>query len=380
MVCRTDLENGHRWLCEQLGVPADRYPLRFIPEHDGWVHVEPRSDGTCSLVVTERGEELSREDTGSLTDVLYFYGRAILAAEGGHHAALHGDPAADQRRESFAFQLQAMARLCPQWRDRLAGEFDMVLAEHPFLNSPEPKPRTWLGVLIVGALVLLWAAAHWPLWSQWELQNALSARGVPTEARIAGLTERMSELSRTLLGFARKPGTEITDVRLSAVVDEALLLAGPRAKKAGIVIRRSGIDPGLKVRGGRVRLTQVVVNLVNNAIDALTGIGAKGPTADTAIAISAAEASGAVRLVIEDNGPGLPSAEHDAVFEPFYSTKGVGEGIGIGLSIVYTIVKDLGGRIETGERAGGGARFTVVLQAAQGGDEAMAQPREEAGA
>ena len=199
-------------------------------------------------------------------------------------------------------------------------------------------------------------------------------------SRIAGLTERMSELSRTLLGFARKPGTEITDVRLSAVVDEALLLAGPRAKKAGIVIRRSGIDPGVKVRGGRVRLTQVVVNLVNNAIDALTGIGAKGPTADPAIAISAAEASGAVRLVIEDNGPGLPSAEHDAVFEPFYSTKGVGEGIGIGLSIVYTIVKDLGGRIETGERAGGGARFTVVLQAAQGGDEAMAQPREEAGA
>lgn len=196
-------------------------------------------------------------------------------------------------------------------------------------------------------------------------------------SRIAGLTERMSELSRTLLGFARKPGTAISDVRLSAVVDEALLLAGPRAKKAGIMIRRTDVDGDLVVRGGRVRLTQVVVNLVNNAIDALSGIGTDRATADPEIRISAHAHEGDVALVIADNGPGLAPGDQEAVFEPFYSTKGVGEGIGIGLSIVYTIVKDLGGRIEAGESDMGGARFSVILQAGdrvrETGDSALAQ-------
>ena len=67
--------------------------------------------------------------------------------------------------------------------------------------------------------------------------------------------------------------------------------------------------------GGRVRLTQVVVNLVNNAIDALTGIGAKGPTDNPVITISAKDEGGDVRLVIADNGPGLAPAERETVFE-----------------------------------------------------------------
>lgn len=198
--------------------------------------------------------------------------------------------------------------------------------------------------------------------------------------RIAGLTERMSELSRTLLGFARKPGTAISEVRLSAVVDEALLLAGPRAKKAGVIIRRDGLDPHIRVLGGRVRLTQVVVNLVNNAIDALTGIGATGPTDNPVITISAKQENGDVRLVIADNGPGLSPGDRETVFEPFYSTKGVGEGIGIGLSIVYTIVNELGGRVETGESAMGGARFDVVLQPAASAGETARGAMEETGA
>ena len=123
-----------------------------------------------------------------------------------------------------------------------------------------------------------------------------------------------------------------------------------------------------------------MVNLVNNAIDALTGIGAKGPTDNPVITISAKDEGGDVRLVIADNGPGLAPAERETVFEPFYSTKGVGEGIGIGLSIVYTIVNELGGRVETGESDTGGARFDVILRSATGAGGTVSGALEETGA
>ena len=192
-------------------------------------------------------------------------------------------------------------------------------------------------------------------------------------ARITGLVERMSELSRTLLSFARKPGTEITNVALAPAIEEALMLAGPRARKAGVVIRREGIAPELAVRGGHLRLTQVVVNLVNNALDALAGVGSQGAVERPEIVISARRIRGRIALTVEDNGPGVPPEMRDQVFEPFYSTKGVGEGLGIGLSIVYNIVREFGGAVRVAGRPGGGARFTVLLVAARAGTRELAR-------
>lgn len=197
----------------------------------------------------------------------------------------------------------------------------------------------------------------------------LLQRGQPQAAqdtlrRISGLVDRMSELSRTLLAFARKPGTTVYDVQLGPVVGEALMLVGPRAKKAGVTIRRGDLDGSLTVRAGRVRLTQVVVNLVNNAIDALSGIGSDKATREPEIIIGAERDGTTTRLIVEDNGPGIAEARFDQVFEPFYSTKGVGEGIGIGLSIVYGIVRDFGGTIDAGVSRNGGARFVVNLVSA----------------
>lgn len=192
-------------------------------------------------------------------------------------------------------------------------------------------------------------------------------------AKITGLVERMSELSRTLLSFARKPGTEITNVALAPAIEEALMLAGPRARKAGVVIRREGIAPELAVRGGHLRLTQVVVNLVNNALDALAGVGSQGAVERPEIVISARRIRGRIALTVEDNGPGVPPEMRDQVFEPFYSTKGVGEGLGIGLSIVYNIVREFGGAVRVAGRPGGGARFTVLLVAARAGTRELAR-------
>ena len=181
-------------------------------------------------------------------------------------------------------------------------------------------------------------------------------------SRIAGLVDRMSELSRTLLGFARKPGTDIMAVNLDAVVGEALLLAGPRAKKAGVRIDHQPSGVEVLAAGGRIRLTQVVVNLVNNAVDALTGVGSATPVHDPVVVIRVAGSDKEAVLIVEDNGPGIAEADRERIFEPFFSTKGVGEGIGIGLSIVYTILKDMNGSIRAGQGALGGALFEVRLR------------------
>ena len=193
------------------------------------------------------------------------------------------------------------------------------------------------------------------------LARGKSQAATEAMARIAGLVDRMSELSRTLLSFARKPGTSVEDVLIAPVIDEALMLAGPRARKAGVSIRCEGALPGIAVRGGHVRLTQVVVNLVNNAVDALTGIGSKAAVERPEIVVRLGRVRSRIALSVEDNGPGIPEEVRERMFEPFYSTKGVGEGLGIGLSIVYSIVREFDGSVSVTDAPGGGAVVTVLL-------------------
>ncbi|MBW3096392.1 sensor histidine kinase [Pseudohoeflea coraliihabitans] len=180
--------------------------------------------------------------------------------------------------------------------------------------------------------------------------------------RINALVDRMAELSRTLLSFARKPGQTIGPVPLRPVIEEALLLARPRARAAGVDIFVDEKLTDLHVCGGRVRLGQVFVNLVNNAVDAMA------TREDGWVRISARRRDGRVEVTVSDNGPGIVSADLQRVFDPFYTTKGPGEGIGIGLSIVDNILRDFGGTITVHNRDEGGAIFTIDLIDAATGD------------
>ncbi len=182
--------------------------------------------------------------------------------------------------------------------------------------------------------------------------------------RIGGLVDRMAELSRSLLSFSRKPGTKISAVPLGPVLDEALMLVQPRARKAGVEVRRDGDGEAHRVLGGHIRLSQVFVNLINNAVDAVSD-RERG-----CVWISVCEHGGEVAVRIEDNGPGIAADLRAAVFEPFFTTKEAGAGIGIGLSIVSSILRDFDGRIDLDTSDHGGARFTIRLKAAEG--ESMA--------
>ncbi len=193
------------------------------------------------------------------------------------------------------------------------------------------------------------------------------ARGQYDEAgenlsMIAQQTGRMTRIIRNLRAFARKEPEKLEDVDVSEVVTDAIALLDIRCREEKVAIRREGAKGPVMVIGGRVRLQQVLVNLISNAVDAMDG------QEDKTIWITLSAPAGAdVRLVVRDNGPGL--ADPGRAFEPFYSTKDVGasKGMGLGLSISYGIIGSFGGDIDVRNHPDGGAEFCITLRPAHGG-------------
>ncbi|WP_417719056.1 sensor histidine kinase [Salipiger sp.] len=179
--------------------------------------------------------------------------------------------------------------------------------------------------------------------------------------RISDMAHRMGRIIKNLRAFARAEPGPATPVNLSGVVDSALEVLQLRIEKSGVAVEWERPEARPMVMGGEVRLGQVVVNLLSNAMDAM----AECDTRRIVVRVARDDAAGTVRLSVEDTGPGI--SEPDRIFDPFYSTKEVGaeEGMGLGLSISYGIVEGFGGRLR-GENTGQGARFTMELR--QAGD------------
>ena len=134
-------------------------------------------------------------------------------------------------------------------------------------------------------------------------------------------------------------------------------MADSTIKRAEATLEWQAPANPIMVRGGDVRLQQVVMNLVSNALDAMAESDEKRLT------LSIERTGGLVRLIVRDTGPGI--ADPSRIFDPFYTTKEVGasEGMGLGLSISYGLVQSFGGAIRGGNHAGGGAEFVVELAA-----------------
>ena len=172
---------------------------------------------------------------------------------------------------------------------------------------------------------------------------------------IKDLTTRMAEISKHLMTFARKPRSELRPVALAQVLDDTLDFLRIRLERAGAEVTLQRPDPSLMVRAGRVRLQSVLLNLVANALDAM-----EGQTAPK-IEIAVTEGDGRVSLSLRDHGPGIPAEQIGRIFDPFFTTKEVGEGLGLGLSIAYNIVKDFDGTLRAENHPEGGAVFIIDL-------------------
>lgn len=175
--------------------------------------------------------------------------------------------------------------------------------------------------------------------------------------KIADLAGRMARIIKNLKAFARQESEPATRVDLCKVVRDVVELTEPQLLAQGVRFAIDLPDHPVWVRGGEVRLSQVLINLITNATDAMSDADQK--------ALTVSVEPQAPALTVRDSGPGISDPER--IFEPFYSTKtvGDGDGTGLGLSISYGLVQSFGGNIVGENAEGGGALFTVRLQSWQ---------------
>lgn len=181
---------------------------------------------------------------------------------------------------------------------------------------------------------------------------------------ISELTARMGRIIKNLRTYAREEPAMLRPISVEVAVTEALGLldARIRTEKVTVFAALPEIEPF--VMGGAVRLQQVLVNLISNALDAMQ----HSPTKNLRLSVKTGTAN--VTIEVHDSGPGIVDGEIDKLFDPFFSTKEVGEGMGLGLSITFGIIKQFGGEIVAENHPDGGALFTVKLSRADTASEA----------
>jgi signal transduction histidine kinase len=164
-------------------------------------------------------------------------------------------------------------------------------------------------------------------------------------------TDRMTTIIRHLLDFSRRGGTGRQPTNLRAVADETAELLRPLAKRHGITIACEG--PATEAQVNRSEIQQVLSNLLTNAIHAM-------PRGGTIVLRAELGAEMAILRVV-DHGNGIAPHVLPRIFDPFFTTKDVGDGTGLGLSVVHGIVDDHGGTIEVDSELGRGTTFTLRL-------------------
>jgi signal transduction histidine kinase len=178
-------------------------------------------------------------------------------------------------------------------------------------------------------------------------------------------SQRMTQIIRQLLDFARRRSVEKQETPLRSVIHSTFMMLRPLAEKQGVAMVQEGDTPELVVHADADQLQQALTNVVVNAIQAMPSGGTLTVGVREERASPPADQGGAegpyVALSVRDEGQGMPADVLEHIFEPFFTTKPVGEGTGLGLSVAYGIIKEHGGWIHVDSRVGSGSRFTMVL-------------------
>ena len=227
-----------------------------------------------------------------------------------------------------------VAELTLAQSSKLAALGEMSAAVSHELNQPLAAMKTYLA----GARLLL--------------QRKRPDEALSSFQRIDDLIERMGAITRQLKSYARKGGEAFEPVDLRACVSSGLSMMEPQLKLRVVRITRTLPRTPVIVNADRLRLEQVIINLLRNALDATKD--SKSPQID--IILTAGDSA---VLSVRDNGHGI--VDLDNLFEPFYTTKKPGEGVGLGLAISSKIITDLGGRLVARNAQDGGAVFEVQL-------------------
>lgn len=181
--------------------------------------------------------------------------------------------------------------------------------------------------------------------------------------RIHKNASRCAHIVTDLLSFARKrQSDEPCDINVPALLSEVIDLLFLQLKDSKVRVKRQFDTDVALVPGDPHRLQQVFVNLINNAWQALVEHAGEDSESAGTIWVRVSDEGPRVKVIIEDDGPGIPPENLGKIFDPFFSTKST-KGTGLGLSICYGIVKDHRGQISVHSPPGKGARFTIELPA-----------------
>jgi len=184
--------------------------------------------------------------------------------------------------------------------------------------------------------------------------------GEPEQVRInlndiTELVIKMSRITTHLKSFARKSSGTLKPVGLRLSIQNVMILLSMEIKKTGTIINNM-VDEQIFVLADQLRLEQVFMNIISNALDAVDGQDEK------TIDVTAEKQEKNIELRVHDSGPGISKENFKVIFEPFFTRKQRGKGLGLGLSLSKSIMIDLGGSVQVENHKDGGAVFKVHLQ------------------
>lgn len=174
---------------------------------------------------------------------------------------------------------------------------------------------------------------------------------------------RCAEITQSILQFGRQSEPVLEDVDLKRFVPEVLKMVEKKADVNGIALEQRISKDLPPVHGDRGHLQQVLLNLFNNAMDAI--LARHGAEGGELVVAAGAGIAGKVYISVRDNGIGINEADLKRIFTPFFTTKPPGKGTGLGLSVCYGIVDKMGGNMTVESEKGEGTTFTITLPAAR---------------
>ncbi|MGC2538305.1 MAG: PAS domain S-box protein [Candidatus Sulfotelmatobacter sp.] len=243
-----------------------------------------------------------------------------------------------ERKHAEEALRQAQAALAHVTRLTTMGEMTASIAHE--VNQPLS------GIVSNGSACLRWLAGDSP-----NLEEARDAA-----RRIVRDGKRAGEVIARIRGLAKKGGMPTGKLDINQTIREILVLVGDEVKGKGVIVRTQFADDLASVLGDRVQLQQVVLNLIMNGIEAMSGV--EGRPRELVITTRNVE-DGQVRVAIQDSGTGLEPQNLEKIFDAFYTTKPA--GLGLGLSVSRSIVQKHGGRLWATANDGPGTTFQFTV-------------------
>ena len=175
--------------------------------------------------------------------------------------------------------------------------------------------------------------------------------------------DRCSRITASILKFGRQGESRSENLDLTTAIPEIIQMVQKKAEVHGVRIEHRLPDTTVRVTADASRLQQVLLNLLNNALDAI--IEQRGSTGGSIILDLSTGNNGTATIDVSDNGTGITPENMEKIFAPFFTTKPVGKGTGLGLSVCFGIVQQMGGKMEVSSTVGKGTTFSIVLPASR---------------